>query len=268
MKNNGIIKISRNEDFTMCQNDIIRHVGEGMSAKALGVYMVIKYYISIPNFVIHKDHIQRVSGEGKKAFETVWKELKELGYIKQERKRTSEGKWAYEYTLFTSKEEVIENKKASSTAIDEAPQTSTSINNSYNKSIPQKDKKDTKKIKKDSEILQVIKDSCVSIREEHLKECEELFTDINRLKLALEICENNNSNGIKALKLAYKKAYTQNNNSNDNFTNNFSKGAGSGVNNNFAKYGNDLEAMLQKSQEGKFKDMEQGISQFNPSFKL
>ena len=79
MKNNGIIKISRNEDFTMCQNDIIRHVGEGMSAKALGVYMVIKYYISIPNFVIHKDHIQRVSGEGKKAFETVWKELKELG---------------------------------------------------------------------------------------------------------------------------------------------------------------------------------------------
>jgi hypothetical protein len=268
MKNNGVIKISRNEDFTMCQNDIIRHVGEGMSAKALGVYMVIKYYISIPNFVIHKDHIQRVSGEGKKAFETVWKELKELGYIKQERKRTSEGKWAYEYTLFTSKEEVIENKKASSTAIDEAPQSSTSINNSYNKSIPQKDKKDTKKIKKVSEILQVIKDSCVNIKKQDLNECEELFTDINRLKLALEICENNNNNGIKALKLAYKKAYTQNNNSNDDFTNNFSKGAGSGVNNNFAKYGNDLESMLQKSQEGKFKDMEQGISQFNPSFKL
>ena len=43
--------------------------------------------------------------------------------------------------------EVKENKKASSTAIDEAPQTSTSINNSYNKSIPQKDKKDTKKNK-------------------------------------------------------------------------------------------------------------------------
>jgi DNA-binding Lrp family transcriptional regulator len=165
-------------------------------------------------------------------------------------------------------EDFTRNKKASSTAIDEAPQSSTSINNLSNNSIPQKDKKDAKKIKKDSEILQVIKDSCVSIREEHLKECEELFTDIDRLKLALEICENNNSNGIKALKLAYKKAYTQNNNSNDNFTNNFSKGAGSGVNNNFAKYGNDLEAILQKSQEGKFKDMEQGISQFNPNFKL
>jgi hypothetical protein len=46
--------------------------------------------------------------------------------------------------------EVEENKKASSTAIDEAPnniKSSTSINNSYNKSIPQKDKKDTKKNK-------------------------------------------------------------------------------------------------------------------------
>jgi hypothetical protein len=42
---------------------------------------------------------------------------------------------------------LLNNKKASSTAIDEAPQTSTSINNSYNKSIPQKDKKDTKKNK-------------------------------------------------------------------------------------------------------------------------
>jgi hypothetical protein len=46
--------------------------------------------------------------------------------------------------------DVEENKKASSTAIDEAPnniKSSTSINNSYNKSIPQKDKKDTKKNK-------------------------------------------------------------------------------------------------------------------------
>ena len=45
---------------------------------------------------------------------------------------------------------LLNNKKASSTAIDEAPnniKSSTSINNSYNKSISQKDKKDTKKNK-------------------------------------------------------------------------------------------------------------------------
>jgi hypothetical protein len=203
------------------------------------------------------------------------KSFKFTGVLKSFTKKDKTG--TYSYFTFTKKfydmlpsitNNDDENKKASSTAIDEAPQTSTSINNLSNNSIPQKDKKDSKKIKKDSEILQVIKDSCVNIKKQDLNECEELFTDINRLKLALEICENNNNNGIKALKLAYKKAYTQNNNSNDDFTNNFSKGAGSGVNNNFAKYGNDLEVMLQKSQEGKFKDIEQGISQFNPSFKL
>ena len=45
---------------------------------------------------------------------------------------------------------LLNNKKASSTAIDEAPnniKSSTSINNLSNKSIPQKDKKDTKKNK-------------------------------------------------------------------------------------------------------------------------
>ena len=42
---------------------------------------------------------------------------------------------------------LLNNKKASSIAVDEAPQTSTSINNSYNKSIPQNNKKDTKKNK-------------------------------------------------------------------------------------------------------------------------
>ena len=43
--------------------------------------------------------------------------------------------------------EVKENKKASSIAVDEAPQSSTSINNLSNKSIPQNNKKDTKKNK-------------------------------------------------------------------------------------------------------------------------
>ena len=99
-----------------------------------------------------------------------------------------------------------------------------------------------------------------------------MFTDIDRLKLALEICENNNNNGIKALKLAYKKAYAQNNNSNGTFTNNFAKDTSSGANNkqfkanyplnpkihqglptNFLKYTpEELEKLLQESQKGKF----------------
>ena len=258
MKDNGIIKLSKHEDFTMCQNDIIRHVGEGMSAKALGVYMVIKYYINIPNFTLHKDHIQRVSGEGKKAFETVWKELKELGYIIQSKTKTSDGKWAYEYTLFSSREEVEKNKKAST---DGQSVKALKENIQSDNSIPQSDKKDTKKEKENlesipnSEVVEVIKKSCVNIKKEDLKYCEEEFTDINKLKEALTICEINNSHGIKALRMAYKYGDRNNNY-------NTGKGASSGVNDNFKKYGDKLESHLRESQEGKFDN----VQIFNPNF--
>jgi DNA-binding transcriptional regulator YhcF (GntR family) len=270
------IKDRRKFSYTRIENSVIDNI-EIFDKNDLLCYMVLCRFADNETsecFPSYKTIADKMRVSVKTAINAI-KSLESKGIIHIENRKDSKGgDTSNLYTILNFEDKIAkkeENKKASSTAIDEAPnniKSSTSINNSYNKSIPQKDKKDTKKIKKVSEILQVIKDSCVSIREEHLKECEELFTDINRLKLALEICENNNSNGIKALKLAYKKAYAQNNNSNDNFTNNFSKGAGSGVNNNFAKYGNDLEAILQKSQEGKFKDMEQGISQFNPNFKL
>lgn len=204
MKDNGTIKIDKEEDFTMCKNDIIRHVGEGgMSAKALGVYIVIKYYINIPNFILHKDHIQRVSGEGKKAFETVWKELKELGYIIQERKKTKDGKWKYEYTLMSSKENVDKNKKAPT------DQRGTKENINVNDSICNNNNintlKEENKVENNvSEVEKVIKDSCVNIKEKDMKECIETFTDIDRLKKALSILEAKNSHGIKALRLAYR----------------------------------------------------------------
>ena len=73
------------------------------------------------------------------------------------------------------------------------------------------DKKNTPKPKKektikiDSDIVKAINESCVNIKKSDLSKCEEEFTDIKVLKEALSICEDNNSNGIKALRLAYKK---------------------------------------------------------------
>ena len=40
----------------------------------------------------------------------------------------------------------------------------------------------------------------MSIKKVDLSKCEEEFTDIDRLKIALEICESNNSNGIIGIK--------------------------------------------------------------------
>lgn len=155
----------------------------------------------------------------------------------------------YEVSVDTLKELSYENKKAPTVPPVEADKNNFNDNNS----IPQNNEKYTEKEKENmesipnSEVAEAIRKSCVNIKKEDLKECEEEFTDIEKLKEALTICEINNSHGIKALRMAYK--YGDRNN---NF--NTSKGASSGVNDNFKKYGEkELEEMLFKSQEGKFK---------------
>jgi len=126
----------------------------------------------------------------------------------------------YEVSGDTLKELSYENKKASSAATEEAPNIKSVKNDSFNKSIPQNNEKDTKKEKENmetipnSEVVEIIKKSCVNIKKEDLKYCEEEFTDIDRLEEALTICEVNNSHGIKALRMAYK--YRDINNSKSN----------------------------------------------------
>ena len=119
----------------------------------------------------------------------------------------------YEVSEDTLKELSYENKKASTVP----PVKAEDLKNDFdNKSIPQNKKKDTDKNEKnkESEIIEAINNSCVNIRKQDLKKCEEEFTDIDKLKEALEICEVNNSHGIKALRMAYKYGNVNNNNSN------------------------------------------------------
>ena len=106
----------------------------------------------------------------------------------------------------------LDNKKASTVP----PVKANKENIKTNNSIPQNDQKDTDKNEKNkkSEIVEIINNSCVNIRKQDLKKCEEEFTDIDKLKEALGICEVNNSHGIKALRMAYKYGNVNNNNSN------------------------------------------------------
>ena len=106
----------------------------------------------------------------------------------------------------------LDNKKASTVP----PVKANKENIKTNNSIPQNDQKDTDKNEKNkkSEIVEIINNSCVNIRKQDLKKCEEEFNDIDKLKEALEICEVNNSHGIKALRMAYKYGNVNNNNSN------------------------------------------------------
>ena len=111
------------------------------------------------------------------------------------------------------------NKKASTEPPVKAD--NDNLNNNFdNNSIPQNTKKDTKKSKENmetipkSEVVKIIEKSCVNIKKEDLKDCEEEFTDIDKLKEALTICEINNSHGIKALRMAYKYGDVNNSKSN------------------------------------------------------
>ena len=145
-----------------------------------------------------------------------------IGVFKRYTKKDAEGTKSYFapteklYSLLpniTEDDEDMKNKKASTVPPVKADK---EISNFDNNSIPQNEEKNADKNEKnkESEIVEIINNSCVNIRKQDLKKCEEEFTDIDKLKEALEICEVNNSHGIKALRMAYKYGNVNNNNSN------------------------------------------------------
>lgn len=76
-KDNSLDKNEKNLNFI---DLIIRD--KKMSLKSKGLYYIIKSYNKIPNFIINKEKIQRLSADGKSSFSTAWNELVEQGYLK------------------------------------------------------------------------------------------------------------------------------------------------------------------------------------------
>ena len=156
--------------------------------------------------------------------------------------------------IISEEAELIEEKEKTPTFAEvEAEDFKNNLNNNiipnskenYSSKSKEKEEKNSNK-KEVSEVVKLINYSCVNIKKEDLKKCEEEFTDIDKLKESLEICEMNNNHGIKNLRMAYKYG---NRESNDN-----SKGASANVNDNFKKYDADeLEKMLLEKQAIKFK---------------
>ena len=110
----------------------------------------------------------------------------------------------------TNIKDIEENKKASTVPPVKAEDLK---NNDFNNIIPQNNSNDTKK-EEDLEIINLIKESCINVKKADLIKYKDEFTDINRFKEAIAICESRNSHGIKALRLAYK--YGDNDNKKDN----------------------------------------------------
>ena len=84
--------------FTAASNVMLFDARLDMDTKTL--HNMINYYISIPGFTLYKGHLQKVTGLGQKAFNRMWKQLKETGYLVQHKLKGERGIFYYEYELF------------------------------------------------------------------------------------------------------------------------------------------------------------------------
>ena len=84
------------EGFTVVQNVISRD--KNVSMKAKGLYLVIQSYITMQDKKWLKSDFEDMVGEGEKAFNNAWNELKEAGYLKTHIYPNS-GKFTNEYEL-------------------------------------------------------------------------------------------------------------------------------------------------------------------------
>lgn len=66
--------------FTVVQNNIARD--HRLSLKAKGLFLLIQSYISMPDKEWKKEEFLKMTIEGKSAFDSAWKELKDFGYLK------------------------------------------------------------------------------------------------------------------------------------------------------------------------------------------
>lgn len=104
----GRISKRKEVPFSQVSNQALRD--KTLSLRAKGLYALIQSYITIPDFVLYKQTLINMSIEGKDAFESAWKELKNRGYLVQIRGKNTEGKFIYEYELldFIEEKEMIE----------------------------------------------------------------------------------------------------------------------------------------------------------------
>ena len=94
--------------FTAASNTVLFDERLDMDTKTL--HNMINYFISIPDFVLYKGHLQRVTGLGQRAFNRMWKQLKENGYLVQHKLKGEKGMFYYEYELFDEPQSGIEEK--------------------------------------------------------------------------------------------------------------------------------------------------------------
>ena len=91
-----IIEMEDEEPYALTPVEFIRNSNISNDAKVL--YTIIKTYINIPNFVLYQSTLKKCMSTGDSVFKRAWKELKDLGYLKQYKKHIN-GRYKYSYKL-------------------------------------------------------------------------------------------------------------------------------------------------------------------------
>lgn len=98
---------SRRINFTMIGNTAI--TDQELSPRALGIYVKMYYYTSIPGFTLYKSKMRELVGMGREAFQKDWNELINRGYLKVTKHNGARGRFVYEYEVLAIPEPKEEN---------------------------------------------------------------------------------------------------------------------------------------------------------------
>ena len=90
-------KFKSRKGFTAVPNSVVTDTT--LSSAALGLYTKIFNLITRENFTLYKSYLMTICKEGERAFNTMWTELKDHGYLIQTKFKGKDGKWEYEYEL-------------------------------------------------------------------------------------------------------------------------------------------------------------------------
>lgn len=161
---------------------------QNLSLKAKGLYALIESLISIPDFTLYKSTLCNYSKEGNSAFESAWKELKNAGYLVQEKIQTHEG-FIYEYDLLDTPEEKNTAKESDCCSNSPTPRFSISGESTPGKPIPGKlggyNNTKTNNTNKNNSINNNITNNTNNVVDTHTPSIEEIFNNMQN-KISLE----------------------------------------------------------------------------------
>lgn len=112
-----IIRVKKERNFTQIPNEIVHR--DDLTMKAKGLYLIIA---SLPdNFDITKKYLQKKSKDGKKAFDSGWKELVDTGYIHKKPKRIGKGQFVGWEIYFHEEPFLAQSEQGENEEIDDQP---------------------------------------------------------------------------------------------------------------------------------------------------